>query len=75
MHEDAHLRYKWYKVGKLFSKAIRGTQIPVYTTHTVFLFFIIKKRLKTKQKQTNKQTNKVLKLDWLKPQHNPCKRS
>ena len=52
----------------------------VYFWFSLFLFFFFKKKeeeknLKIKQKQMNKQTNKVSKLDWLTPQHKPCKRS
>ena len=31
VHKDAHLSYKGYKVKKLVSMAIQGTQVPVYT--------------------------------------------
>ena len=39
-HEDVHLNYKWYKVSEiLFRWSSKGTQVPVYTNHTVFVFF------------------------------------
>ena len=78
MHEDAYLSYKRYKVQNFVSKAIQDTQVPIYTNTHYFCIFLIflfkKKKLKTKQKLTNKK-NKASKLDWLKPQHEPCKRS
>ena len=51
---------------KFVSMAIQGTQVPMYTKHTVFLFFWIfkkkvnekqnKAKLKTKTKKTKKKT-------------------
>ena len=60
VHEDTHLSYKRYKVGKLYFKGHpRYTSTNIHK-HTLFLYFsnfsliYILKKLKTKQKQTNK---------------------
>ena len=78
VHEDSHLSYKRYKVRKFcFKSHPRYTSTNIHK-HTLFLYFsifLIKKKHKTRQKQTNKQTRKALKLDWLKPQLTPCMRS
>ena len=40
MHRDAHLSYKRYKVLENFVvMAIQGTQVSMYTKHTLFLYF------------------------------------
>ena len=40
VHRDAHLSYKRYKVLENFiSMAIQGTQVPMYTKHTLFFLY------------------------------------
>ena len=39
VHEDAHLSYKSYKVKNFVSKAIQGTQVPIYTNTHYFCIF------------------------------------
>ena len=40
MHRDAHLNYKKIQSLENFvSMAIQGTQVPMYTKHTLFLYF------------------------------------
>ena len=40
MHRDAHLSYKLIQSLEDFvSMAIQGTQVPMYTKHTLFLYF------------------------------------
>ena len=61
MHENVHLSYKGYKVKNFVSKAIQGTQVPLYINlHCFYIFqnvppFILKKK-KLKKKHKNKQT-------------------
>ena len=66
VHEDAHLSYKWYKVEKpCFNGHLGYTSTSIHK-HTLFLYFfspffifIFLKKLKTKQKQINKQNIKT----------------
>ena len=63
VHENVHLSYKRYKVKNFVSKAIQGTQVPLYINlHYFYIFqnvpsFIFKKKKKKlKTKHKNKQT-------------------
>ena len=53
--------------------AIQGTQVPMYTKHTLFsyfpdfsIFFYIKKKKQTNKQTKTCQTKQSIKLDWLK---------
>ena len=77
VHEDAYLSYKRYKVEKLCLEGHpRYTSTNIYK-HTLLLYYFLQKNnlKQNKRKKRKKQTNKTSKLDWLKPQHEPCKRS
>ena len=56
VHENVHLSYKRYKVWKICFKGHPRYICTNIHKHTLFLyFFFLLKKLKTKQKQTNKQ--------------------
>ena len=39
VHRDAHLNYKKHSLENFVSMAIQSTQVPMYTKHTLFLYF------------------------------------
>ena len=57
----------------LFGRPYKVHKYQYTQTHIVFVLIFYKNNLK--QNKRKKQTNKTSKLDWLKPQHEPCKRS
>ena len=74
VHQDDHISYKWYKVKNFVSKAIPRYISTSIHKHTHYFCIFQKKNIEKNLKQsikTNKQTMHQ-KLDWLKPQHQPC---